>query len=111
MPKTNSRHKFLLFALVLSFVGWYLWKNIGELKAYDFQVNPFLLLGAFSSIGLSYVILFLIWLSITASLGLNAPLPKAAKAWFVSHLGKYVPGKIALFLVRLDCYQGYSRTK
>ncbi|MEA1936445.1 MAG: hypothetical protein U9M96_06485 [Thermodesulfobacteriota bacterium] len=45
------------------------------------------------------------------SFGLNVPILRAGKAWFVSQLGKYVPGKVTLLLVRLDAYRGYSKRK
>ncbi len=45
------------------------------------------------------------------SFGLKVPVLEAGKAWFLSQLGKYVPGKVTLFLVRLDAYRGYSKRK
>lgn len=59
----------------------------------------------------AYLTSFLIWRRLTRSLGLKAPVAREGRAWFLSQLGKYVPGKITLLLVRVDAYHGYSGRK
>jgi hypothetical protein len=46
----------------------------------------------------------LIWHLLTLTSHVGIPLPKALAAWFYSQLGKYVPGKVFLYLGRLHFY-------
>jgi uncharacterized membrane protein YbhN (UPF0104 family) len=55
--------------------------------------------------------MFITWVFLTFSMDLKAPIIKTAKFYFLSQLGKYLPGNIGLFLLRLDAYKGYSKKK
>jgi uncharacterized membrane protein YbhN (UPF0104 family) len=46
---------------------------------------------------------------LTITAGVSIPLPKATAAWFYSQLGKYIPGKVFLYLGRLHFYIRESR--
>lgn len=45
-----------------------------------------------------------IWHLLTITVHVAIPLPKAMAAWFYSQLGKYIPGKVFLYLARLHFY-------
>lgn len=46
----------------------------------------------------------LVWQVLTSMLGTAIPLRMGTAAWFYSQLGKYVPGKVFLYLARLHFY-------
>jgi hypothetical protein len=59
----------------------------------------------------AYLVMVFIWTRVGLLFGLNAPMLKAGKAWFLSQLGKYVPGKVTLLLVRFDAYSDYPKSR
>lgn len=101
----------LLFFIVIVGLIWYVSKNFEVIQQYSFHFNLFFFILGFLILILSYLTLFFIWYKLSAEFGLNAPFLRAAKAWFLSHLGKYVPGKITILLIRIEAYEGYSKRK
>jgi glycosyltransferase 2 family protein len=53
----------------------------------------------------------LIWIDLANSFGLKADFISAAKAWSLSQLGKYIPGKAGLILARLNAYDKHPKRK
>ena len=101
----------ILLIVVFMAVIWFVWHNIEGIAAFKFRFDwRYSALGFFSVVA-TYLASFIIWRKIAKSLGLSAPILTEGSAWFLSQLGKYVPGKIALLLVRLDAYRGYSKRK
>ena len=107
----KSWYSRVLLSIVLVAVIWVVWKNISEISSYDFELEYGYFIASFIVIVINYLFCFLIWHWLTASFGLHVPIIKAARGWFLSYLGKYVPGKIVLLLVRMDAYDGYSSKK
>ncbi|OPL18758.1 MAG: hypothetical protein AVO35_13195 [Candidatus Aegiribacteria sp. MLS_C] len=60
---------------------------------------------------LAYLNRFLFWNRLAAAFHLRARYTVAGRAFFYSILGRYVPGKAGLFLLRLRAYKGKSRKK
>ncbi|NOQ21696.1 MAG: hypothetical protein GQ565_03460 [Candidatus Aegiribacteria sp.] len=87
------------------------WKNISEISSYDFELKYEYFIAGSILIIINYLYCFLIWHRLTISMGLHVPMIRAARGWFLSYLGKYVPGKITLLLVRMDAYRGFSKKK
>jgi len=107
----KSWYSRVLLVIVLAAVIWVVWKNVSEISSYSFELKYSYLIAGSIVILINYLFCFLIWHWLTASFGLHVPIFKAARGWFLSYLGKYVPGKIALLLVRMDAYEGYSSKK
>jgi glycosyltransferase 2 family protein len=110
---TNKRpwYSWILLILIISAVTWFILHNFNEITRYNFRIKwPYLIL-AFLFVNAAYLVTVFIWTRLAMSFGLNVPILSAGKAWFVSQLGKYVPGKVTLLLVRLDAYRGYSKRK
>jgi uncharacterized membrane protein YbhN (UPF0104 family) len=107
----NSWYSRVLLITVLIAVIWVVWKNVSEISTYSFELKYGYFAASFAVIVINYLFCFLIWHWLTVSFGLHVPIVKAARGWFLSYLGKYVPGKIALLLVRMDAYGGYSSKK
>jgi len=107
--KKRSWYRRILLAVVIAAVLWFIWQNLSEIKLYNFRVRWSYVFAAFLVTLANYIMNFFIWVWLTSSFGLKVPLLKAARGWFLSYLGKYIPGKVALLLVRLDAYSGFSK--
>ena len=103
-------NRFFYFAII-AVVVWFLVQNFGEIIQYDFQINWYCLAVAFFSLLCSYLLMAFLWTKVAKSFALDAPYVLANKAWFLGQLGKYLPGKVVLLLVRIDCYRKYSKRK
>ena len=101
----------ILFVVVFAAVILFIWHNIESITAFQFRFDWKYSAVGFFSVVVAYLASFIVWRNIAKSFGLNAPILTEGSAWFLSQLGKYVPGKITLLLVRLDAYRGYSKRK
>lgn len=111
MTNKRSWYRWMLFVLVLSAVTWFIGHNLDEIARYDFRIKwPYLML-SFLFVIAAYLVMVFIWTRLALLFGLNAPMLKAGKAWFLSQLGKYVPGKVTLLLVRFDAYRDYPKQR
>lgn len=108
-PRRRSLLSYALTLLVLVALGYYIYRNFSEIRCYNYVFQWKLMVAAFFAAVSGYLVMFNIWQRLADSFGLKAPAILAAKAFFLSQLGKYIPGKIGLVLVRLDAYRGYSR--
>jgi len=111
MTNKNSWYRWILFVIVLTAVIWFIVHNLDEIARYDFRIKwPYLML-SFLFVITAYLVMVFIWTRLGLLFGLNVPMLKAGKAWFLSQLGKYVPGKITLLLVRFDAYRDYPKPR
>ena len=99
----------LVVAVIFYFIGRSLVANWDELAEADLHFNVWLLIASFIILGLWMVAQAYIWHLLTVSNGAHIPLPRAMAAWFYSQLGKYVPGKVFLYLGRVHLYNREGR--
>lgn len=111
MTNKNSWHRWVLFVIVLTAVIWFIVHNLDEIARYDFRIKWPYVMFSFLFVVAAYLVMVFIWTRIGLLFGLNVPMLKAGRAWFLSQLGKYVPGKVTLLLVRFDAYRGYLKWK
>lgn len=104
----RRRHRWLLILIqvvtllvVVLFFGWSLSRNWEELGAISLQYNGWLLAPAFLLLGIFFVLLILGWLQILRWMGAPLGLISGARIWFLSQLGKYVPGKVLMAVGRI----------
>lgn len=85
----------LQFALLL-FLGGYLYINWDDYEHAFSQPAPHWGLVAFSSLVViaAYAVLIQTWRQVVVAWGERLTFPTAMRIWFVSNLGKYVPGKV-----------------
>lgn len=108
-PARRSLLSYSLTILLLAALGYYIYRNFSKIRCYDFEFHWTLIIAAFFAALCGYLVMFSVWRKLADSFGLKAPTILAAKAYYFSQLGKYVPGKVGLVLVRMDAYRGYSR--
>jgi len=86
-----------VFTIVLvAFVAWYLWTQWRDASAARLRIEFRLpwLLAASALVFATYLFLIELWRRVLASYGSRISFAEAARIWFVSNLGKYVPGKV-----------------
>lgn len=98
--------KWTLFALVLAFVGrqgWHVWQQVRGKPLY-FQPGWFV-----AAVGVSilaWIPSVWYWRKLMVSLGDHVSWRHTARAYYCGHLGKYVPGKAMVFIVRMALVRG-----
>jgi uncharacterized membrane protein YbhN (UPF0104 family) len=100
----------VLTAMLVGFASWYLWRQWRQASAVPLRVSidPIRLAAATLIVLATYLLLVEVWRRVLAQYGRAVPLRDAARVWFISNLGKYVPGKVwqvttmTVMLARLD---------
>jgi len=72
--------------------------NWSQIKEYNWDFNYPLLLASFVLAGLTYSVLAGVWKNILRQSGYVLSYSKMFKIWFISNLGRYIPGKVWQFL-------------
>ncbi len=96
-----------LMVLVFGFVAWIILRNIREIRQYEYEFRWMQIAGAFLAMCGAYFGMSLVWRDIAGSFGIHASFAESCRIWLLSQLGKYVPGKMGIVLVRLDAYRGH----
>ncbi len=94
----------LLYASLLVFLSVFILNNIDAIRNFDFSLEFLPLLAALLMIMLSYTINCWLWLYFARIYGISSSFLRAGKAWTQSQLGKYIPGKVSVFIFRISAY-------
>ncbi len=119
---TDKRHlkyltgiiKILLFSAVIWFVISNISGNIDKLKDTDFSsYDPVYMFMAVLTVFISLIYPVFVWKFLIGSLGGKINTLPALKIWFVSNLGRYIPGKVLQLagLVYFSAAEGVSKNK
>jgi uncharacterized membrane protein YbhN (UPF0104 family) len=105
--------KYVLPVLVAVFVGWYFYKKLDQPGLWNGPLVPqvrWLLLA-----GLVYLVAYTVWglyyVILLNDQGAHAPTGTGLRAYFVSQMGKYVPGKILVIVIRVGMLRGIGITR
>jgi glycosyltransferase 2 family protein len=110
---TSKQRKWLVAAIKLSIVGllvWFVRRTLGQ--AYeDLRVHPLHLNAAWlvAGGGLYLVAMLpsaLFWQRVLRAMGQRVGLLPAIRAYYIGHLGKYVPGKALVVVLRAGLVRG-----
>jgi glycosyltransferase 2 family protein len=94
----------LLLLAVLTGVAAYVLHTFSEMPTFQYQLRVSALILSIFFLALTYPMSILIWMLIARGFGLKSSFFAAARIWSLSQLGKYLPGKAGLILMRLDAY-------
>lgn len=100
----------LMAATVFFFVGTVIWRNWQEIRNADLDLRPGLLALSVLLLGGYFFGRSLLWFHLTRQTGVAIPFGESVAAWFYSQLGKYLPGKVFLYLGRLYYYRRRDRS-
>ncbi|MFH1679066.1 MAG: lysylphosphatidylglycerol synthase domain-containing protein [Candidatus Eisenbacteria bacterium] len=90
-----------LAAALLFFLARVLARSWREAGVYHWSVNGWWIAASFAVLAVYFPLVAWIWARIVASLGERLPFRQACRVWFLSQMGKYVPGKIWYAMGRL----------
>ena len=92
--------KLLIVAVVFWFVRGTIFEAIDKLSQHTFEICPTWLLISAAIYLLGLLPAGLFWHRLMVTLGQNARLGETLSAYYVGHLGKYVPGKAMVVVIR-----------
>jgi uncharacterized membrane protein YbhN (UPF0104 family) len=93
-----------LYASLLVFLSVFILRNFEAIKEFEFSISWLPLISAFMLIIISYTINCWLWLHFAKIYGVTSNFLTAGKAWTQSQLGKYIPGKVSVFIFRISAY-------
>lgn len=99
--------------MILFFLVRYLYQGWDAISDYSWEIDYVLLMAASTLCVLSLFLGALGWVMILRQLGEDITLQQGLRIWFLSQMGKYLPGTIWLFVGRIyQCEkEGISRSK
>lgn len=102
--------KLLLLAVFIA-IAHFVLENLDQLRANPVHFKWWFLLYGLLLTMLGHLFSYAIWASIATSFDMRTSWSHSGKAWFLSRLGRYVPGKISILLMRFHSYDRHSKTK
>lgn len=84
----------LLVAGLLAYVGYGFWNNWGRIRIYPWRLNLPLFLLSTISIFISYIFFLILWRFLLAMMGQSISFRTGYRIWFLSQIGKYLPGRV-----------------
>jgi uncharacterized membrane protein YbhN (UPF0104 family) len=113
--KPRTRYlRILQWAIVVAifvFLGKMVWDNWRQVKDASFTFAVFPLLLSTLVFAFSYFIQIWAWYLITLKLKIAISFRETLEGWFYSQLGKYLPGKVWIFLGRIYYYESRGKSK
>ncbi|MBU8921840.1 MAG: flippase-like domain-containing protein [Bacteroidales bacterium] len=104
-------YRWLLFAAVMAAVIWFAWKSLSRLDARELLSRKGPVLLSLALVTSAFLTRFAVWSFLASTLGLRAGITEGGRGYFLSLLGRYVPGKIGLALVRIETYRKHPPEK
>jgi hypothetical protein len=94
-------------------IGFYIFRAIflgsQEIGKYEFHFNTFFLLVSLALFVLAYAMPVYAWLLLLGYQGFSGvSFFSAYRIWFYSFMGRYLPGKVGVFLIRAELSKEYS---
>ena len=103
--------KWIVVIAIFLFLGKMVWENWNQVKDTPFTLQPFAFILSTIIFVFSYFVQIWAWYLITLKLKIALSPSETLKTWFYSQLGKYLPGKIWLFLSRFHFYESKGQSK
>lgn len=91
----------LVILVCFFFLGRTLYSNLEQIGTYHWQLEPVRLILSFVFLGMNLAVSAVAWQKILTLFGIRLPLLQSFKIMFVSAPGKYVPGKIWIYLSQI----------
>jgi uncharacterized membrane protein YbhN (UPF0104 family) len=110
LSKRRLWYRWILMLAAIAAVAWVAGKNIDNLADVTVDFNISYIIASFIAASGAYSAILLAWMRLASIFRLRAPFPAAARAYFLSQLARYMPGKIGIFLMRAEIYGGRSAT-
>jgi uncharacterized membrane protein YbhN (UPF0104 family) len=106
--KNNPMQK-LIALIIVGAIFYFLFRSLHEsysqLLEYDIQINVFRIVASFILLLLCYPLTPIVWMKILDSLNEKISFQKAFSIFYISQLGKYLPGRIWAFVGQIHLTQ------
>jgi glycosyltransferase 2 family protein len=104
---------YVLPVIVLACVGWYFYKKLDQPGLWNANLTPGI--GWVLAAALVYLVAYIVWglyyVILLNDQGAHAPTATGLRAYFISQMGKYVPGKILVIVIRVGMLRGIGITR
>jgi len=97
--------------VVLFFLGRFAWSNWQKIRELDFAIRVDALLLSMVVLAVYFLGRAWLWHFLTTRYRIDIRLRRSVGAWFLSQLGKYIPGKVFMYVGRLYYYAREGRSK
>ena len=104
MGRTAGILKRIAWIAIGVVIAWYVWRNVSQLRGYGHGFEFRFMASSLVFAILAYLLNIQVWARIADHCGAHARWIDHARAWSISRLGRYVPGKIATIYLRLERY-------
>jgi len=101
----------LLVVALAGFAVWAIASNASEIRASLRQLSAWAVAAAFVPAILSMVLALFVWRSLMTDLGFRLPVRAAARIFFISQLGKYVPGSVWSIVTQIELSRPFKIPK
>jgi uncharacterized membrane protein YbhN (UPF0104 family) len=101
----------VMILVLLGFAGWAIARNRHDFALAVRQMSGWVLPGAFVFAVSAMVAALYVWRALMADLGHRLPLPAAARIFFISQLGKYVPGSVWSIAAQIELSRDHGIPK
>ena len=109
--KLRRIYRWVLFAAVMATVIWFTWKSLPRINAQELVLRRGPIFLSFVFVTSAFLSRFAAWSFLASKLGLRTGVIEGGRGYFLSLLGRYVPGKIGLALVRIETYRKHPPEK
>lgn len=92
------------------FLGREIVRNAEQLRGFDWEVRPGLLVLSVAVLSLVFLAGTWVWSLVLRAFGVRMPLRPLARAWFLSNLSRYVPGVVWQFVSLVQLSGGAGLT-
>lgn len=96
--KINNKLRYTIQGILVGVIFFFLFKSVYanwlKVRTYEWHFNYVLLVISFCIILTVSIFMIVIWRHILGQFNAHLPFRKAFKIWFLSSLGRYIPGKV-----------------
>ncbi|MFI5959992.1 lysylphosphatidylglycerol synthase transmembrane domain-containing protein [Cryptosporangium sp. NPDC051539] len=100
--------KVLLLVLMVAFAGYALAKNWGRFTEALRELNPWVAVVSLPPVALAMFCAAQVWRTLLSDLGAPIPAWAAARIFFISQLGKYLPGSVWSIATQMELGRQYK---
>ncbi len=117
MRPTRAQVKRIASALIpigiLAVVIPAVWRHCAQLRQYHWTISPMLLASSFVALFAAFLLVVYVWTRLLCSFDLSLRFRRAFEIWYISNLGRYLPGKVwsLLGMIYLCEKEGLPRSK
>ena len=101
----------VIIVAIFAYLARMVWSDWKEVEKASFTLKGLPFAAGTALFAFSYFIQVGAWYLITARAGVALSFLETLQNWFYSQLGKYVPGKVWLFLARFHFYESRGKSK